>query len=276
MGSLSAVESLALLGRELVGLKRAAGAYALLRYGLGLVSALPEVLRQRSLGPGDASMGGRCWTFDVAGVSVIVDGSSFGGARELYVRKLYLPSPEFRIRAGDRVVDLGSNAGLFSIFAAASGARVVAVDAQSGFAAAVDENARRNRCRDRITFEAAMVGSGGAFSAPEDALRGSHGEVVPAVMTMDELMTRHALDRIDFLKCDIEGAEFALFREPAPWLDRVERIAMEVHPEFGDVAAVASLLRARGFRVQVTDDKLRPSSHLSEKGGYIFAHRAAA
>jgi hypothetical protein len=41
-------------------------------------------------------------------------------------------------------------------------------------------------------------------------------------------MAEHGLDRIDVLKCDIEGAEAELF-EDAPWMDRVGMAVVECH-----------------------------------------------
>ena len=47
--------------------------------------------------------------------------------------------------------------------------------------------------------------------------------------TVEEVMDAHDLDHIDFLKMDIEGAEFRIFRDSTRWLERVDNLAMEVH-----------------------------------------------
>lgn len=52
-------------------------------------------------------------------------------------------------------------------------------------------------------------------------------------ITIDDLLTRaqcHA--EIDLLKCDIEGAEAAIFANPGPWLARTHLIALEIHPPY--------------------------------------------
>src|SRR5450759_1959565 len=59
----------------------------------------------------------------------------------------YLPSAEFRIGAGDTVLDIGANVGLFSIWVSlnAPSARVFAFEAASDNFLALAENVRSNR-----------------------------------------------------------------------------------------------------------------------------------
>jgi len=48
-------------------------------------------------------------------------------------------------------------------------------------------------------------------------------------------MDLYQIDRIDFLKCDIEGGEWDIFRNLSPdTLKKIDRIAMEAHgvPDF--------------------------------------------
>jgi hypothetical protein len=64
--------------------------------------------------------------------SIDLDGWLFSGAREMYCRQVYFPSAEFELQAGALVMDLGANAGLFSVPAGRIGWRVIAVEAQRG------------------------------------------------------------------------------------------------------------------------------------------------
>ena len=48
-------------------------------------------------------------------------------------------------------------------------------------------------------------------------------------ITVPSLMKRYNLDFIDFLKLDIEGAEYALFDSSEEWIDKVGVIAVELH-----------------------------------------------
>ncbi len=70
-----------------------------------------------------------------------------------------------------------------------------------------------------------------AEGSPGNAVRG---------LGIDKLVNESPV--VDILKIDIEGAEVALFsRQPAPWLDRVRNIAVELHNEKGHSAFFAAL-----------------------------------
>ena len=90
---------------------------------------------------------------------------------------------------------------------------------------------------------------------------------------MDELIRRHKLSTIHFLKMDIEGSEFDLLCGDTQWLSRVEKIAMEIHPEFGDVEDATARLRRAGFTVQLVDNRRKRVSRIQDKSGYLFAQR---
>jgi hypothetical protein len=80
-------------------------------------------------------------------------------------------------------------------------------------------------------------------------------------------MRAHGVREIALLKVDIEGSEFALFERPQAWLRIVRRIAMEVHPPYGDVDALCARLRGLGFSL-----RLRPSS-TPAAAVYLYAER---
>jgi FkbM family methyltransferase len=61
----------------------------------------------------------------------------------------------------------------------------------------------------------------------EDAARNR----VPAV-TIPEIMARHRLSFIDFLKLDIEGSEKEVLAGSAPWIEHVGAICIELHDRF--------------------------------------------
>ena len=276
MHRLALARRISTLAAELRSVHRMAGGRAAVRYAGEVLRKLPAVVRLGTLGPADEAMKGKSWTLSAGSRTVELDGPHWGGAREIYGRRVYLPSAKFAIEPGDRVVDLGANAGLFTLLAAACGARVLAVEAQSGFAPEIERNLDRNGLRDRVTVIVALIGAGrGVFSDPEDVLSGSHGCARPPVLELGPLLDQHGFDRVDLLKIDIEGSEFALFQGEMSWLDRVRRIAMEVHPAHGEVPALAELLRSRGFQVSTTDDRGARTERPSERGGYLYALREA-
>lgn len=237
----------------------------------------PEVLRSGRLAIVDAEMGRRNYAWQVGGTRVQVPGRFFGGARELYARQVYFAVPGFELRPNDVVVDLGANAGLFTVLAALRSKRVIAVEAQSGFHAEARRILELNRCEDKVAFEFGLIGPrAGVFADPTQLVSSSHFERKPPVVTMEELLDRHRVDHVGFLKCDIEGSEFDLFNTDSHWLYKVDRIAAEVHTEFGDHKQLADLLRSFGFQVTSLDSKLRPLSFPThDVSTYLFARRTA-
>jgi hypothetical protein len=73
---------------------------------------------------------------------------------------------------------------------------------------------------------------------------------------MATLLARHPMDRIDLLKCDIEGSEAELFANCAPWIDRVRNLVIEVHPPYSP-ALLHQHLRAAGWEFDVCDEQQR-------------------
>ncbi|ONF75007.1 hypothetical protein AVR91_0200345 [Amycolatopsis keratiniphila subsp. keratiniphila] len=70
---------------------------------------------------------------------------------------------------------------------------------------------------------------------------------VPAI-TMETLLQRHGIDHVDLLKVDIEGSELDVFADTAPWMNRVDRIVLEIHDKYIDGHRVRNTLRRAGFR----------------------------
>jgi len=51
-------------------------------------------------------------------------------------------------------------------------------------------------------------------------------------ITIPDIMRDYQLEKIDLLKVDIEGSEKELFSAPAPWIDQVDAICIELHDWF--------------------------------------------
>jgi FkbM family methyltransferase len=79
-----------------------------------------------------------------------------------------------------------------------------------------------------------------------------------AVTTLSEVIREHALDRVELLKVDVEGAELDVLRgiEENDW-PRIGAVVAEVHDTGGRVRAVRSLLEGHGLtRIDVHQDWL--------------------
>jgi FkbM family methyltransferase len=195
---------------------------------------------------------------------------------ECYLKDLALPLPE-----NPAIVDIGANAGYFSLQALSRfiGGRVFAFEPVPANFRLLMRNRDLNPGLPLVCVPKAVAGQSGelvlAFEGGEDfttsatVLGGGDGQkgriCVPAV-TLAEIMSDHDLQRIDLLKMDCEGAEYEiLYRCPPEILARIGRIVMEVHTgpqKDQNIGALEDFLKQHGFATQQ-----RPVGMLSARQG---------
>lgn len=242
-------------------------AQALRWYGAVLRHA-PTILRERKFYSADDDMRG-ILRFYLLGREFTVDNATLGEGysffREFFVRQIYFR--EFKQLNFGTCLDLGCNIGEVSSFLrqmAGPQGRVVAIDALT-----YPNSAVRSRvasipgieihhgflCGESIRQDSAVLH---AMCTPNDFDSN-------LAITVGELMDAYDLAHINFLKMDIEGAEFNIFRDAVDWLDRVDDLAMEVHNDIGDPGEIIQRMQEKGFRVKWLDE-----------GGYPVGQRAAS
>lgn len=128
------------------------------------------------------------------------------------------------MKPGDVVVDLGANCGFFTERASAIASKVIAIDGSPESYACLVEN-----CKDSENVQTLNASILSKDSNPSH-LWTKKGN--PLRMTLEEVMDLYKIDKIDFLKCDIEGGEYELFKSlPPETLAKIDRIAIETHDE---------------------------------------------
>lgn len=184
---------------------------------------------------------------------------------DIYVNQPYTREP-LAIRGGDTVVEIGAHVGCFGTWAAkqGSGIRVFSFEADPGNFRYLDRNVKQNRLKGNIATHAAvgskdgettlyLHGRGhGGNSLYQEHARSAQAVTVPAI-TLDTIVKKHAIKRIDFLKLDCEGAEYDILGSVSPeTLARVRQIAMEHHRVPGrSVSEIEGKLRAAGFQTKI-------------------------
>lgn len=187
----------------------------------------------RALGP---NVRLRSHTTDISVLGELMSGHSYDAAAGC------LPADG----TGATIVDLGANTGLAArwLQQRCPGARVVCVEPEPGNVEVLRHNVGSLEpagavfpvCVGGHERRVALTTTNGefAFAMADDP----GGEV--DVWTLEHLLEVADVDRIDLLKCDIEGAERELFEDCAPWIHRVQAAVVECHDDFtaDDLVAV--------------------------------------
>lgn len=120
---------------------------------------------------------------------------------------------------GGTFLDIGANIGSISLPVAAAGRRVLSVEAAPVNAELLEASARLNGLGGRVRVLSAAIGDhdGEASFVPH----GCHGQLVEGdigrstrvpLRTIDSLVEAERLERLDFVKIDVEGAEVDVLR----------------------------------------------------------------
>jgi FkbM family methyltransferase len=143
-----------------------------------------------------------------------------------------------QLRQGMHVVDIGANVGLYSIIAdkiVGPAGKVWAFEPSTQTYGSLIRNLRLNGCVSVTPAKVALGEKSGcsmilkrdagqqdgeryllpesddAFSSPDAACGSGDSELVP-VSTLDDYFVTQGMPRLDFLKMDVEGGEFAIFK----------------------------------------------------------------
>jgi FkbM family methyltransferase len=181
------------------------------------------------------------------------------------------------LKAEETVVDLGAYAGLTSILfdqRVGRGGKVVAVDADEANSASVRQNLAAYHATTGRTVEflqAAIWREDGELAFSNEGAMGSSAvecvgngrarQITVKAKTLTTLAEDLALPRIDFIKCDIEGAEAEIFDQPRFFARYRPRIVIEVHLIGGKLTSDACR-RAIGRFGYRFEEVGQPGSHL--------------
>ncbi|MDG6905004.1 MAG: FkbM family methyltransferase [Nitrososphaerota archaeon] len=229
-----------------------------IRKALKFAVHLPSVMKSgqnrtayEKIAPCEAVLDGRKVTFPHPDARFI---------REIVNEKCYTKQAGFEIGSKDIVVDLGANVGIFSILAGmkARDGRVIALEPEDQSFKFLCDNLNANNLFNVEPHQLAISGSDGITNLyvnnPGNSAIFSYNDRDSArvlkvrTISMKTLLSEFQLDHISLLKIDVEGAEFKIFEED-DWLERVNKVAMEVHPNIGNPEMIYSKLRQRNFSI---------------------------
>ncbi|MFD7657047.1 FkbM family methyltransferase [Actinosynnema sp. NPDC059797] len=127
--------------------------------------------------------------------------------------------------------------------------------------------------RSFLTDGAAGLGSNAEFD--------DHAEVLVPTCTLDEFRDRLGVDRVDFVKVDVEGAELDVLRGGAGLVERdAPAFLLEIEQRHLDrfrrsAGSVVDWLAERGYRMSTWDGRAwRRADRVDERRrNYLFTHR---
>ncbi len=187
----------------------------------------------------------------------------------LLIKQYFFKRGDVDISPGprDHVIDAGSFVGDTTLaFAAAVGAegRVYAFDPLESHGDVVRHNIAQNRLEERIRFFPVGLG---AFSNdvmgpvkeeellnPGFNLRGAGGDDLLPIRTIDGLVAAGDIQRVDFLKMDIEGYELAALQGAEKSIRKFKpKLAISVYHNFSDFLEIPSFIRSLdlGYRMHL-------------------------
>ncbi len=224
---------------------------------------------------GSENLGGRALgsvKIKVHGIPITFERPDIGLINEIVIKRSYELLGFTSIDRDATIVDLGANIGVFTLYGAARSpsGKIISVEPDPTNFQQLRRNVLANKFSNIELVQKAISNVSGptrlflVHPTGHTIMKssGAYPVITCESLTMDDLMRSYNISHIDFLKIDIEGAEFLLF-DDLHWLESVEQIVMEVHTKFGNPATLIDKLRARGFNVQV-----RPHT---EVGPIIYA-----
>jgi FkbM family methyltransferase len=191
---------------------------------------------------------------------------------EIFHSQVYFPTitsrTKFEIKRGETVIDIGANIGLFATCAASLSrtGKVYCFEPSKDNFARLQYHRQHNGLDNIVpinkgvsdkaeTLKLYLVDDNcGAYSTVDQSVglntdqeNYEQIECVPLQQVFDE----HSIARCHFLKIDCEGAELKILSAlPAEYFTRIDRIALEYHPNVSALE-LAELLHKNGFSVLI-------------------------
>jgi FkbM family methyltransferase len=242
------LRSFRIIASDFAGLWRVCGPLVALRWLWAICTHFGRCRRSGNLQPADAALGSGPFRVCLRNSSAILSGNQvLTGIREIWVRDPYLGN-FLAIPKNATVVDLGANMGVFTALALGHGpgVKVLSIEADPNECARLRATLAANDPDSRATIVNAFVGGMASFQS--DLKSTGRASAIPTI-TEEDILARIGGGPVHFLKCDIEGSEFALLASPGPLFAATLQFAAELHPDSGDVDAAIAQLKDLGFEV---------------------------
>jgi FkbM family methyltransferase len=179
----------------------------------------------------------------------------------------------FILKEGDIVVDIGAHIGLYTIIASKHvglKGKVVAIEAEPGNFEILTSNTKLNQLTNVISLNSAVSSKEGKVKLymPYEELGHTKyhsimlervGEAEKTFVevnanTLDNLLPQNGIEEVNWIKIDVEGAEYEVLKGAAKSLSKSKEIALliEIH-NLGGInfyQQIIDFLRSYGFKIE--------------------------
>ena len=190
----------------------------------------------------------------------------------------------FNTGPGEVVVDIGAHIGRYTLVAAKNVAKVVAVEPNLANFSLLEENIRLNGFTNVIALPLALSdkpgkrrfylasGADTATSSLEPTWKldpTKHRSSIDASCeTLDRVADYLRLDKIDWLKIDVEGHEVSVLKGGLDTLKKTKRLILEVAE--GNEEACLKIIRDSGFELASVDQRKKEDGVLTTSNWLVL------
>ncbi len=202
---------------------------------------------------------------------------------EVFRRREYAPCEAVIQSAKNGILDVGAHAGFFAVYTAALNptAPILAFEPSETNFAALKENLKLNHIKNVTAKRLAVAEKAGPVTlklSADDmnhsliaALEPTGAEEKVEATTLERILEKNRLERIDLLKMDCEGAEVEIVETaPREVLEKIGAVFLEYHDwdGAGRWRDMKRKLESAGFKVQHL-----PNARMKALG-YLWSHRS--
>lgn len=187
---------------------------------------------------------------------------------EIFIHEYYTPKG-FEIRKGDTVLDIGGHIGAFTVFASKLADKVYVFEPVPFNFELLKENLELNGLKNVVVAQKALSnkkgmskiflsGSNLATHSFYKSWAADQTESIDvSTTTLEDFVFENEIKKIDFLKMDVEGAEYEILPLiNGKLLDKIKKMVIETHDidKDSNIETVKKLMTEKGFSVNSTYD----------------------
>ncbi|WP_131701427.1 FkbM family methyltransferase [Chryseobacterium sp. FH2] len=178
---------------------------------------------------------------------------------EIFWKKTYDKPLNLIKKKPEIIVDLGAHIGMTSIYFALKypDSKIISVEASLENFLLLEQNT--SSFKNIQCINAAAYFEDGIVNFGNDELsynqKVSEKGIETEAITVESLIKKHTLDKIDLLKIDIEGGEIELLSKNNSWLKKVKNIIIEIHKPY-TAENLQQDLKPFDFKIKLEEDSV--------------------